>query len=316
MKAAFDADDLNLISLAKDYSTERKARKLFESLRWADGKPVCPHCGHDEYYTLKSKPDSKHKLRDGVYMCAACRKKYTATVGTVFEDSHVKLSKWMMAIFILCSSKKSVSALQLSRMLKTTYKTAWFMAHRIRHAMMDKPGETEKLTGTVEVDEVFIGGVGDRKTKFSRLTPVVALVQRDGKMHTRVVASVSQNNLGKVLHECVDKSAILNTDEHDGYKPAGKEFAKHESVNHSKEEYHRVNPDGTVTTTNSAESFFALFRRGVHGAWHCVSREHLPKYANEFAFRWSTRKESDGQRMASFMPMIDGKRLLYRQPAN
>lgn len=132
MKTKFDADELSLISLAQQYSTERKARKLFEALRWPGGKPICPHCKFDECYPLKSKPDSKHKLRPGVYCCAACRKTFTATVGTVFEDSHVSLAKWMMAIFILCSAKKSISAAQLSRMLKTTYKTAWFMAHRIR----------------------------------------------------------------------------------------------------------------------------------------------------------------------------------------
>jgi len=135
MKTKFDADDLNLVSLAKEYSNEKKARKLFESLRWPGGKPVCPHCGFEETYKLKSKPDSKTKLRAGVYCCAACRKPFSATVSTVFENSHVPISKILMAIFILCSSKKSVSALQLSRMLRTTYRTAWFLAHRIRFAM-------------------------------------------------------------------------------------------------------------------------------------------------------------------------------------
>jgi transposase-like protein len=200
-----------------------------------------------------------------------------------------------MAIFILCSSKKSISANQLHRMLKVTYKTAWFMAHRIRFAM---GGDKTKLSGTVEVDETFVGGVGDAKTKFSRKIPVVALIERGGKMHTRVVSSVSQNNLGQCLNECVEKSAIVNTDDHDAYKPALKEYKRHDVVNHSRDEYYRKNPDGTISTTNSAESFFSLLKRGVYGAWHHVSREHLPKYANEFAF------------------LIDGKRLMYRQPAN
>jgi len=134
METKFDADDLNLVTLAREYSKEKRARKLFESVRWTGGRPICPHCKHDEIYTLKSKPRTKNKMRDGLYCCSACRKTFTATVGTVFEDSHVKLSKWLMAILILCSSKKSVSALQLSRMLQTTYKTARFMAHRIRFA--------------------------------------------------------------------------------------------------------------------------------------------------------------------------------------
>jgi transposase-like protein len=198
-------------------------------------------------------------------------------------------------------------------MLKTTYKTAWFMAHRIRYSMGDNKF---KLFGTVEADETFIGGKGDMKTKFSRQTPVVALIERGGKMHTRVVSSVTQKNLGKCLAECVDKSAIVNTDDHDAYKPALKAFARHDVVNHTRKEYHRLNPDGTISTTNSAESFFSLLKRGVYGSWHCVSREHLPKYASEFEFRWNTRKLSDGERMENFVPMIDGKRLTYRQTAS
>lgn len=200
-------------------------------------------------------------------------------------------------------------------MLKVTYKTAWFMAHRIRFAFGDDE-KTEHLKGTVEVDETFVGGKGDNKTKFSRQTPVVALIERGGKVRTRVVASVSQKNLGQCLHECVAKTAVINTDEHDGYKAAGKEFARHDCVNHSKDEYHRVNPDGTISTTNSAESFFSLLKRGVYGNWHHVSREHLPKYANEFAFRWGTNKMTDGARLAEAIPMSEGKRLMYRRPAN
>jgi transposase-like protein len=312
-ETAFDADDLNLISLAQDYQDEDKARELFEKWRWPNGKPICPHCKFDEAYKLTSKPETKNKIRKGVYCCAACRKTFTATVGTVMEDSHIPISKWLMAIFILCSSKKSISANQLHRMLKVTYKTAWFMAHRIRFAM---GGDKTKLSGTVEVDETFVGGVGDAKTKFSRKIPVVALIERGGKMHTRVVSSVSQNNLGQCLNECVEKSAIVNTDDHDAYKPALKEYKRHDVVNHSRDEYYRKNPDGTISTTNSAESFFSLLKRGVYGAWHHVSREHLPKYANEFAFRWSTSKMTDGARTACAIPLIDGKRLMYRQPAN
>jgi len=308
----FDADDLNLITLAQEYSDESKARALFESWRWPHG-PVCPHCKHDEVYKLTSKPDTKNKMRPGLYCCAACRKTFTATVGTVLEDSHIPIGKWMMAIFILCSSKKSISANQLHRMLKVTYKTAWFMAHRIRFAM---GSDTTKLNGTVEVDETFVGGEGDMKTKFSRKTPVVALIERGGKVHTRVVSSVTQKNLGQCLAECVEKTAIVNTDDHDAYKPALKQYKRHDVVNHSKKEYHRVNPDGTISTTNSAESFFSLLKRGVYGSWHHVSREHLPKYASEFAFRWSTSKLTDGARTAAAVPLLEGKRLMYRQPSN
>jgi len=309
----FDADDLNLITLAQDFQDEDKARELFESWRWPNGKPICPHCKFDEVYKMTSKPNTKNKMRKGLYCCAACRKTFTATVGTVMEDSHVPISKWLMAFFILCSAKKSISANQLHRMLKVTRKTAWFMAHRVRIAMA---GDKTKLTGTCEVDETFVGGEGDAKTKFSRKTPVVALIERGGKMHTRVVDSVSQKNLAQCLFECIDKSATVNTDDHSAYRPALKGYKRHDVVNHSKLEYHRENPDGTISSTNSAESFFSLLKRGVYGSWHHVSRHHLQKYSDEFGFRWGTRKMTDGARMASLIPLIDGKRLMYHQPAN
>ena len=313
MKTKFDADELNLITLAKKYSNENKARKLFESMRWPGGKPICPHCKHDDAYTIKSKPGTKNKARAGLYCCSACRKTFTATVGTVMEDSHLPISKWLMAMFLIASSKKSMSAHQVHRMLKITYKAAWFMCHRIRFSFGDNG---EKLKGIVEADETFVGGKGENRTKFIRKIPVVVLLERGGRAKTRVVANVSQRNLGKALSECVDKSAIVNTDDHDGYKPAAKAFARHDVVNHTREEYHRINPDGTISTTNSAESFFSLLKRGVYGAWHHCSREHLPKYANEFAFRWGTNKLTDGARMAAIVPLLDGKRLMYRQPVN
>lgn len=313
MKAKFNADELNLLMLAKKYSSETKARKLFESWRWPNGKAICPHCQHDEAYAIKSKPGTKNKARPGLYCCSACRKTFTATVGTVMEDSHLPISKWLMAMFLISSSKKGMSAHQVHRMLNITYKAAWFMCHRIRFAFGD---DGEKLKGVIEADETFVGGKGDSKTSFLRKTPVVVLLERGGRAKTRVIASVSQRNLGQALFECVDKSATVNTDEHVGYKKPLKDFARHDTVNHSRDEYHRHNHDGTISTTNSAESFFSLLKRGVYGAWHHVSREHLPKYANEFAFRWGTNKLTDGARMATMPALFEGKRLMYRQPAN
>ena len=312
MKTKLDADDLNIIKLAQEYSDEGRARGLFESWRWPDG-PVCPHCKFDEVYKLTSKRDTKNKVRPGLYCCAACRKTFTATVGTILEDSHIPISKWLMAMFIICSSKKSISANQLHRMLGITYKSAWFMAHRIRFAMTPNHWAEPKLKGTVEVDETFIGGKGDRRTKFTRQTPVVALIERGGAMRAQVVSNVSQKNLAECLHNCVSKEAIVNTDEHAGYRKTGKSYKRHDVVNHSKYEYKRINSDGSIATTNTAESFFSLLKRGVYGAWHHVSREHLPKYANEFAFRWTHRHTTDGERMEKFVPLIAGKRLTYRQ---
>jgi transposase-like protein len=312
MKTKFDADDLNLVSLAKEYSSEKKARKLFEALRWPGGKPVCPHCGFEETYKLKSNPDSKTKLRAGVYCCAACRKPFTATVGTVFENSHVPLSKILMAIFILCSSKKSISAMQLSRMLKMTYRTAWFLAHRIRFAMGEDFETAEPLANTVEADETFCQNFENPDSKVC----VALVVERDGQSRARVIPSVTAKNIGKFMAECVSKTATVNTDEHAAYKIALRGYGRHDRVNHGKYEYARHNPDGTVSHVNTAESWFSLLKRSVFGAWHCVSREHLPKYASELEYRWNTRNQTDGERMATFVPMIAGKRLTYYQPKN
>src|SRR6266853_6565827 len=166
-KSVLNSEELNLVKLASEYSDNDKARELLESLRWPNG-PVCPHCGNDgqskSIYTLMPKPDSKRPARKGLYKCGACRKQFTVTVGTIFEDSHISIGKWLMAIFLLCSSKKGMSAHQLHRMLDITYKSAWFMAHRIRFAMGEGP-LAELLSGTVEIDETFIGGKGTHETK-------------------------------------------------------------------------------------------------------------------------------------------------------
>jgi transposase-like protein len=314
-KDEFDADELNLISLAQEYNDADKARTLLEKLLWPNG-PVCPHCKNTSnaakgVYPLTPKATSKRPGRKGLYFCGACRKQFTVTVGTVFESSHIPIHKWLMALFLISSSKKGMSAHQIHRMLKVTYKTAWFMCHRIRFAMGDDAGE--KLSGVVEVDETFVGGVGDLRTKFSRQTPVVALIEQGGKMKSRVVASVSAGILGKVMNECVSKDAVICTDEHRGYKEPGEQFKAHHCVNHSKDEYTALKPDGVTASTNHCESYFSLLKRGVYGTWHCVSREHLQKYSNEFSFRKNTRTLTDGARMAAAVPMIEGKRLMYRQ---
>ena len=309
-----EKDELNLITLAQQYSDEDKARGLLESLLWPNG-PVCPHCrNHTEkaIYKLESKATTKTPQK-GLYKCGACRKKFTVRVGTIFEDSHLPIGKWLMAFFILSSSKKSISANQLSRMLKITYKASWFMAHRIRFAMGQEMPLYRLLKGVVEADETFVGGKGDRTTKFSRQTPVMALIEQDGQMRTRVLPNVSQRNIGNALRDCVSKDAVLCTDEHLGYRGPGKQFKAHHTVVHSKYEYILKTPDGISAGTNHCESFFSLLKRGVHGAWHSVSREHLHRYANEFAFRWNTRDLSDGERMETAVGLTTGKRLTYKQ---
>jgi transposase-like protein len=308
------SEELNLVTLAQKYSDNEAARQLLESMLWPNG-PVCPHCKNTTeqkgIYTIKPKLTSKRPARKGLYKCAACRKQFTVKVGTIFEDSHIPFGKWLMAIFLLCSSKKGMSSHQIHRMLKVTYKTAWFMTHRIRFAMNEGP-LANLLTGTVEVDETFVGGKGNHKTKYIRRTPLVATVQRDGKARTKVVASVTQLNLRSCLAE-ISKEAVVNTDQAGVYIGLEKEFKRHDVCNHSVFDYAHKNSDGSVAHVNSAESFFSLIKRGVMGSFHHVSREHLHRYAHEFEFRWNNRSITDGQRMEVAIEQTEGKRLTYKQ---
>jgi transposase-like protein len=302
-------DDSVLTELRQAFADEAQARQLLESWRWPNG-PVCPHCqnaGEKPISKLEAQTTSRNGVRAGVYFCGACRRPFTVTVGTVLERSHVPLSKWLMALFLLCSAKKSISANQIHRMIGVTYKTAWFLCHRIRFGMTPQPGAAAKLQGTVEVDETFVGPKDQPKSA------VVALIERHGLAQVKVIASVTQKNLGAALSECVSPEAIVNTDEHPSYKQPLKQWKAHQAVNHSRGEYHRQNPDGSSTSTNTAESFFSLLKRAIIGAWHHISREHLPRYANEFAFRWNTRHDTDSQRLKRFIHWIAGKRLTYRQ---
>ena len=326
MKHEPEADDLNLIELSQRFNTPDKARVWFETQRWPEG-PVCPHCKSKNVRRTQAMAGSKSPSRPGLCRCRECDQQFTVTVGTIFEDSHIPLNKWLIAIFLVCSSKKGMSAHQLHRMLKVTYKTAWFMAHRIRFAM-ENSGPSGPMTGVVEVDETYVGGkprhanndtspkkMGRRIASESKKTPVVALVQRDGMVRTKVVANVTAKNLGSVLGEHIAPDATVNTDQFVLYKNLLYSWNKlrHDMVNHSQKEYVRYNADGTVSHVNTAESFFSLIKRGVYGSFHHVSREHLFRYCGEFAFRWNTRKLTDGERMEVAMEMTEGKRLTYRQ---
>jgi transposase-like protein len=319
MNNNFDAEELSLIKLAKEYSDEDKARALLETLRWPEGAK-CPHCKAKEPYKIV--PGKGTKTRKGLYKCRQCRKQFTVTVGSIFEDSHIPISKWLMAIFIICSSKKAISAHQLHRMLDITYKSAWFMAHRIRFAMNEGP-LADMLDGEVEIDETYVGGKprpGDPKPepgtgyrKDSRKVPVVALVQRDGTVRAKVVPKVTSKNLKEFINANIDKSSVVNTDCSPLYHNMFPDYKWHHRVDHKAKKYAHTYDDGSTAHVNSAESFFSLLKRGVFGAWHHVSKEHLPKYVDEFAFRWNNRKISDGERMEAAIEMTEGKRLTYKQ---
>jgi len=291
--------------------TDDQARQHLESIRWPEG-PICPHCGSVNAIKLQGKA-----TRPGVCKCRDCRKQFTVTVGTIFERSHVPLQNWLYAFARMCASKKGISAKQLERELEVTYKTAWFMCHRIRHAMQ---GELSgPLVGTVEVDETYVGGkprkgtgIKHKRGRGTSKVPVVALVERNGNVRTRVICDVTGKTLKSAIRTNVHSSATIMTDEHRGYLGIGGEFSGgHRTVCHGTGEY--AKPDGT--NTNTVESFFALIKRGVYGNFHHVSRKHLQRYCDEFSFRWNQRKVTDGERTLAALRSTEGKRLMYRMPA-
>ena len=306
-----NGSDLNLVALMQEprFRDPLSAAEYLEGIRWPNGN-VCPKCGDSErkHYKLP------HKTRR-LWKCAACRKQYTVTVGTIFEASHVSLDKWLLAFYLLCSSKKGMSAHQLHRSLGVTYKTAWFMFHRIREAMKD-PAFSASMSGTVEVDETFIGGkprAGQVKTrKQSRewgiqKTKVVALVERDGKARSFRAANLTAETLQGAVRRHVEPGSRVMTDEFKSYKGLRVDY-DHHSVNHGADEYVR----GDVTT-NSVESYFATLKRGVNGTYHRISEAHLPRYLAEFDFRFNTRGQTDGQRTIAALSQAEGKRLKYRE---
>ena|SRR3990167_4494876 len=282
--------------------TEHQARQFIERLRWPKGA-VCPRCKQQEVVSVEGG-------RNGLYNCRQCRRQFTVTVGTIFEGSHIPLSKWVQAFHLVCSSKKGMSALQLSRMLGITYKSAWHMAHRIRYVMRPPRG-TDKLSQTVEVDETYVGGKPSHKAKTTtkqRKTPVVAMVQRGGPARATTTKSLSTPALLSTIQRHVGMNALLMTDEWKAYGGLDRVYEGRESVTHSKGEYVRGN-----VHTNTVESFFALLKRGIMGSYHHVSRKHLPRYCDEFAFRWSHRGISDAERTATALQQMAGKRLPYKK---
>lgn len=289
--------------LLDNIKTEEDARKFFEQIRWPDGI-VCVKCGNKgEPYRIKRKSEKREILR-----CKACKKEFSVTTGTVYEDSHIPLLTWLRASILLASSKKGISSHQLNRMLGITQKSAWFMAHRLRFAFKDKP--STKLKGIIEADETYIGGKahGKRGRGANKKTPVLALVQRDGDVRTFPIDKVNAKTIKKIVRDNVDKKAIIMTDEFRAYRGIEKEFAGHQTVNHGDGEY--VNGSAY---TNTAEAFFSVMKRGIKGIYQHVSKEHLHRYTDEFGFRWNTKSHSDAKRTIIGIKKAEGKRLTYMQ---
>lgn len=243
--------DLTLIEIAARFSTEEAAREYFEKHRWPNG-PVCPHCGNaaqDRIWKVTANPAKK--IRAGQYKCAECRDTFTVTVGTVCEDSHIPLNKWLIGFYMMCASKTQVSALQLQRQLEIgSYRSALFLCHRIRFALQDI-SYTDQLAGTVEADETYVGGVkrGMGRRYVGNKTPVVALVERGGRVRSQVAPKLTGEMLDRILKQHISRDAHLNTDESPLYKKPGKDFASHGTVNHGEEEYARHEQGRLVTTT-------------------------------------------------------------------
>ena len=311
--------------LGKHFADPDLAREMLEKMRWGKSGVACPHCGGCDPYTItpKGTSDKKRTTRKGLYKCRACRKQFTVTVGTVFEDSHIPLNKWLQALYLICSSKKGMSAHQLHRMLAITYKSAWFMAHRLRYAMTQTP-LVEKLNGIVEADETYVGGRvkpgnftkgkpykgGKRGAHYENKMPVVALVERGGRVRAFPMPRVTAENLQNAIFNFCSKDARLMTDESPLYVTAGKQMADHQSVKHALREYVRDD-----VHTNTVEGFFSLLKRGINGVYHHVGKGHIGRYLDEFAFRYDHRKVSDGARAQLAMLGAEGKRLTYKQPA-
>jgi len=303
-----DLHPFSLESIVKIKDDEIKCRELLEQVRW-NGEPCCPKCGGLKPYKITSKPTSKYKVRDGLYKCRECRKPFTVTVGTVFEDGHIKLGTWFMAFALLSSSKKGMSAHQLHRMLGITYKTSWYMCHRIRFAMQKE--EFAKFTGVVEIDEVYIGGKkkGWRSRQPAPKMPVISLVERGGDVRSFPVENATAKAVRALIHEHTQKDVKIITDGSSIYDHLDKQgYKDHEIINHAAYEYVR----GHVYT-NTVEGYFSLLKRGIVGVYHHVSYAHLMRYLSEFDFRYSNRKIEDSFRTLLALKGFEGKRLTYKR---
>lgn len=299
-----------------EFHSEEAAFAHLEKIVWA-GEPVCPHCGGMDRIT-KVKANPAKRIREGLWRHGDCKKQFTVKVGTVFEHMRLPLHKAMQAVYLMTSSKKGVSAHQLHRMLEITYKSAWFLAHRIREAMAS--GDLTPFGGNggaVEVDETFIGklkGVPKRRA-FHHKMKVLALVDRDsGKARTMVIDDVKAQTLMPIVKANVAREAHVMTDEHSGYREAGKFFAAHGTTAHGRGIY--VDPEDRSIHSNTVEGYFSIFKRGMKGVYQHCGEQHLHRYLAEFEFRYNNRAAlgcNDADRSQAALAGIVGKRLTYRR---
>lgn len=294
------------------FHDEAKAEAHIERSRWGD-EPYCPHCGSTRVRRMGGKTQA------GMFLCNDCRDKFTVRTGTLMERSHVPLSKWLLATHLMAASKKGMSAKQMERMLGVSYKTAWFLCHRIREAMVstdDTPFGNEG--GVVEVDETFIGkepGVDRKAGGYHHKMKVVALLDRDtGRSKALVVDDLQIDTIRPILVTNIRREAQLMTDQAHVYTRVGREFRIHTKVDHSRGEY--VNLTDRTIHTNTIESYFGIFKRGMRGIYQHCAKKHLHRYLAEFDFRYTNRSAQgieDAERAAIALKGMEGKRLTYRR---
>lgn len=307
----------NNVLSAPQFQNEDAAFDYVESHLWPRG-PVCPHCGERERIgRLQGKT-----TRPGLRKCYACRKPFTVRIGSIFEDSHLPLHLWLQVIHLMCASKKGISTRQIQRMLRCSMKTAWHLTHRIRHAMSDAndDGQLGGKGSVVEVDETYFGNLPPHKQPI-RTNPnrpkfgptfkraILSLVERGGEVRSFYVEKANKSDVARIVRANIAKESRLHTDESRLYTEVGKDFSAHEAVNHGQKEYAR----GDVTT-NSIESFFSVFKRGMRGVYQHCEEKHLHRYLAEFDFRFNAREAlgvSDVQRASRAVMGAKGKRLTY-----
>jgi len=316
-------DRITINYLVERIPTEAAAYEFMERLRWPE-KPVCPHCGSiNDHYFLKPANGTSRKTRTGniserrVWKCKDCRRQFSVLTGTIFHGSKVSLRTWLFVVVEMCANRNGIAAREIERKYGVHPKTAWFMAHRIREAMANR--NPNMLIGTIVADETWVGGEKRRMNQKTRKnnpsaakTPVVALIDAEtGEVRAKVVTDVNRKNLRTVIAENVEMAqSKLYTDESPVYTTLGREFARHDTVVHRQEMY--VNRF-TGASTNKAENFFSQLKRSIDGTHHHVSREHLDRYVGEFAFRHSTHRLPDTERIHILMGQTTGRRLSYKR---
>jgi transposase-like protein len=290
---------------------DNACRLFLEDLRW-NGTPVCPHCGsvNDGHYKLRTKGEFK-----GLYKCKDCRERFTVTIGTMFEGSHVPLRKWFIAIYIFTSHKKGISSIQLGKDLGITQKSAWFVLSRLRNNFQAKTNL--KFEGVIQADESFLGGKNKNKHASKKTenaqgrsikdkTPVFGIIENGNQVYTQVIADTKASTLKPIIEKLVEIGSIVVSDEWVGYTGLNKDF-KHEVVNHKSNEF----KNEVGFHTNGIEGFWSLLKRGIYGIYHQTSAKHLNKYCDEFAFRYNTRKVTETERFTLSLLRAE-KRLTYK----